>query len=74
MDSLGNIWKQVYSGPGNRSALWLLIIARYTKTLTYLLTYYEEPVKYSVWVMLSCRARCRLIVFEKQVPLQSRLD
>jgi len=38
MDSLGNIWKHIYSAPRNRSALWLLIIVRYTNTLTYLLT------------------------------------
>ena len=35
-DSLGNIWKHIYSGPGNRSALWLLIIVLNTNTLTYL--------------------------------------
>ena len=39
MDSLGNIWKHTYSGSRNCSALWLLIIVRYTSTLTYLLTY-----------------------------------
>jgi len=39
MDSLGNIWKHVYLGPRNRSALWLLIIVHYTNTLTYWLTY-----------------------------------
>ena len=38
-DGLGNIWKHVFSWPRNRSALWLLIIALYTNTLTYLLTY-----------------------------------
>ena len=37
--SLGNIWKHIYSEPRNRSALWLLIIARCTNTLTYLPTY-----------------------------------
>jgi len=25
MDSLGNIWKHIYSGPRNRSALWTYI-------------------------------------------------
>ena len=35
-DSLANIWKHFYSGPRNRSALWLLTIVRYTTTLTYL--------------------------------------
>ena len=42
MDSLGNIWKHIYSGPRNSSALWLVIIVRYTNTLillTYLLSY-----------------------------------
>jgi len=37
-DHLGNIWKHVYLGPRSRSALWLLIIMRYTNTLIYLLT------------------------------------
>jgi len=42
MDSLGNIWKDVYSWPKNRSALWLLIIVRYTNTLTYLLNEFNS--------------------------------
>ena len=35
---LGVIWKLIYSGPRNRSALWLSITVCYTDTFTYLLT------------------------------------
>ena len=38
MDSLGNIRKHTYPGPRNHKALRLLIIVRYTITLSYLLT------------------------------------
>ena len=37
--SLNNVRKHTHSGPRNRTALWLLIIVRYTNTLTYSLTY-----------------------------------
>ena len=42
MDSLGNIWKHIYLGPRNCSALRLLIIVHYTNSLTYLLTYMKQ--------------------------------
>jgi len=38
MDSLGNIWKHIYSGPKNRSAFWPSITVRYYK-YSYLLTH-----------------------------------
>ena len=38
-DSLGNVWKRIYSWRRNRSILWLLITVRHKNTLTYLLTY-----------------------------------
>ena len=46
VDSLGNLWKHIYPGPRNRSALWLLIIVCCTNTRTYLLTYTTHT---SVW-------------------------
>jgi len=48
MDSLGNIWKHIYLGSRNRSALWLLIIVHCTNTLTYSLTYvYSDAAVHS---------------------------
>ena len=51
MDSLGNIWKDVYSWPKNRSALWLLIIVRYTNTLTYLLNEFNSSTTEKVSIV-----------------------
>jgi len=49
--SLGNIWKHIYLGPRNRSALWLSIIVHYTNTLTYtyLLTYKLQSAGDAAW-------------------------
>ena len=47
-DNLGNIWKHSCSGPRNCSALRLLIIVRYTNTLTYLLTYTLQRSAFSL--------------------------
>ena len=53
MDSLGNIWKHIYSGPRNGSTLWLLIIVRYTNTLTYLLCHAPDELLLVAWYIHS---------------------
>ena len=56
-DSLGNVWKHIYSGPRNRSALWLLITVRYANTLTYLLAFLQPAVRPAAKCQLAFNVR-----------------
>ena len=55
--------KHIYSGPRNRSALRLLIIVRYTNTLTYLLTFLEadQNLFRKVYIMQNACCTTRLL-------------